>query len=158
PMFAPRRSGSRSVRGASPRPRGNTTWSSRTRGSWPRWTRPRRSRDGAVMTDTARTDAGSSTRGTPLRALEDVRGIPRSPARSLWASYRETRDPATFLRSHVWPWLTHYVRVMFLPRLRLPRYAAPASERPGIFPLPESGQVALAGDWGTGTASAARVA
>ncbi len=95
------------------------------------------------------------------RELKEVWGTPRSAAGSLWRSVRPTTPPRSrweFLTSHVWPWLVNYLRFVFRPRQPFPVYAVPPSAHPGVHSLPETCVVALAGDWGTGTDSALRVA
>lgn len=79
-----------------------------------------------------------------------MRGTPRSAARSLWRTYRY-RDPSAFLLSSIWPWITHYLSVVFSHPHPIRAYVAPAT---GIYDLPETSLVAAAGDWGTGTRTA----
>lgn len=96
------------------------------------------------------------------RRNEELKDLSRSAAESLWRTKKEEAAPAErrgmgFLRSRFLPWLWNYLKVAFLPRDRFREYDAPASQRPGIFEMPERCVVALASDWGTGTASAYRV-
>ena len=96
------------------------------------------------------------------RRDEELQDLSRSAAESLWRTKKEEAAPAErtgmgFLRSRFLPWLWNYLKVAFLPRERFREYSAPASERPGIFGMPDRCVVALASDWGTGTASAYRV-
>ena len=95
------------------------------------------------------------------RTLNEVKGTARSAAYSLWRTHREkrrSRSPVNFLTDHFWPWVVHYLAVMFTPRPPFPVYRRPLSESPGLFPLPEDSVVAMAGDWGTGTDRAFKVA
>ncbi len=90
------------------------------------------------------------------RDIKQVRGTPRSAAMSLWRTYR--RKPGNFLTERIWPWLIHYLRVAFLPRKPFRTYKNDGSGRPGVFEIPESCTFGIAGDWGTGTEAAYRVA
>ncbi len=95
------------------------------------------------------------------RTIVQVRGTPRSAWRSVWRTTRPTpglRFGWQFLRTHVWPWLVNYLKYVLRPRRKLPRYTQPASQRPGVFALPDDCVIALAADWGTGTQSAENVA
>jgi len=95
------------------------------------------------------------------RSLADVRRTPRSAWRSLWRTHTPQPPPRgamQFLTKRIWPWLVHYLSVLLRPRHSFPTYGPEASPRPGVFPLPDKCLVALAGDWGTGTDSAYRVA
>jgi hypothetical protein len=90
------------------------------------------------------------------RSLEEVKGTPRSALFSLRRSHRAF---GPLLRSHHWPWMTHYLRVAFRRRHHFPTYKADGSGSLGVFPLPDDPcTVAVAADWGTGTRSAYRVA
>jgi len=96
------------------------------------------------------------------RSLQDLEGLPRSAARSLWRSRteevpHEERSGVGLLSKRFLPWLWNYLKVALLPRERFREYGAPLSSRPGIYRLPNDCVVALASDWGTGTASAYRV-
>src|SRR5712691_7085501 len=95
------------------------------------------------------------------RTVAQVSGTRRSAARSLWRTARPTpplRFGWPFLREHVWPWVVNYLKYVFRPRWNFPHYTQPITDRPGVFPLLDHCRVALAGDWGTGTDSAAQVA
>ena len=95
------------------------------------------------------------------RTIAQVSGTRRSASRSLWRTARPTpslRFGWQFLREHVWPWVVNYLKYVFRPRWNFPRYTQPITDRPGVFPLPDRCRLALAGDWGTGTDSAAQVA
>lgn len=96
------------------------------------------------------------------RSLDQVSGLPRSAAGSLWRTVRPGGAPLRFgwqfLGTHVWPWAVNYVKYVLRPRRKLPTYLQSVSERPGVFSLPDPCRIALAGDWGTGTESAANVA
>ena len=102
----------------------------------------------------------------PRRAQSEVLGTPRSAARSLWRSQRTPKVPGKrlgrrtfdFLTKQIWPWIVHYLALVFTPRRRFPTYRDPPSRRPGIYPMPEACSIGLAADWGTGTDSAYRVA
>src|SRR5713101_5964631 len=87
------------------------------------------------------------------RPADEVRGTSRSAAGSLWRTYKE-RSGEGFLKRSLWPWITHYLSLMFTPRRPFPTYVGTT----GIFKVPNQCRVGLAGDWGTGTASAYRVA
>ncbi len=91
----------------------------------------------------------------PRRQVSALRGLRRSAASSLWRSHREA---AAFLTKQVLLWIWNYLKVVFTPREAYRTYRAPASARPGIFPIPDSCTIALAADWGTGTDSAYAVA
>jgi hypothetical protein len=59
-----------------------------------------------------------------------------------------------FLTMNFWPWLKHYVSVMFHRRQAFKSYRVGN----GIFRVPNSSTIALAADWGTGTIPAYKVA
>ena len=92
----------------------------------------------------------------PLRTIKEVKETPRSAARSLWRTYG--RNPGNFLTDRFWPWLTNYLRVALMPKRRLRTYAQLTSTSPGVFRIPDRCVIGMAGDWGTGTRSAYRVA
>ncbi len=95
------------------------------------------------------------------RKLSDVRGTPRSAFLSLWRTHRPSpapRNPADFLREHVWPWIVHYVSVLLRPKRAFRVYPQPLRERPGMVRIPNACKIAVAADWGTGTESAYKVA
>jgi hypothetical protein len=105
----------------------------------------------------------SSHHATPARrrTAAEAKGTPRSAAFSLWRSHRPEpppRNPLDFLTRHVWPWILHYLAVLFRPRRPFPTYTAPPAQRPGILRIPNRCTIGLAADWGTGSASAYRVA
>jgi hypothetical protein len=116
--------------------------------------------------------------GRRIRAVEEVKGVPRGPARSLWrtakeqvgvqrptplpaelapaASVRRTmRDRINFFRHAIWKWAKEYLRHIFQSRRPLASYPI---DHTGIYRLPDEVLVALASDWGTGTDSAYKVA
>ena len=89
----------------------------------------------------------------PQRSSSEVRKTSRSAARSLWRTHREGSG---FLTKNLWAWLTHYLGLVLRPRRPFPTYAA--TGRPGVFALPNECRLGLAGDWGTGTETAEKVA
>lgn len=93
---------------------------------------------------------------TGPRDIAPVYHLKRSAAKSLWMTHRETptRNPIEFVTQNVWPWLTHYMSVMFHRREKLKPYRVGN----GIFTIPNASTVALAADWGTGTIPAYKVA
>jgi hypothetical protein len=94
------------------------------------------------------------------RAVEDLRSMPaRSAARSLARSIitPAPRNWKDFLTAAWFTWMKKYVKVVFRGRHPFLTYPGPSSDRPGIFPIPQSCKMALVGDWGTGTESAYRV-
>ncbi len=116
--------------------------------------------------------------GQQFRTIEEVKGIPRGPARSLWRTAKEQvalsgqtrapaklaplepgprtiRDRANFMRHAILRWADEYLKHIFQGRHPLPPYAAGHS---GIYRLPNDVLIALASDWGTGTESAYNVA
>ena len=95
------------------------------------------------------------------RSVSSVRDTPRSAAGSLYRSYR--RDPPEqdirkFLARNFLGWATHYLGTLFRRRHGFPVYDRGPKSRPGMIAMPDECVVALAGDWGTGTASAYAVA
>jgi hypothetical protein len=53
-----------------------------------------------------------------------------------------------------WKWLWKYLKVVFTKREQFAEYEQPFTERPGVYSIPSTCVIALAADWGTGTASA----
>jgi hypothetical protein len=89
------------------------------------------------------------------RDLAALRGLPRSPLPSY---RRRARDAAASSLTAGPAWLPAYLRARLGPRPAFPRYDR---EDRGVYPLGHPGErlgVALAGDWGSGTAEAAAVA
>jgi hypothetical protein len=116
--------------------------------------------------------------GRRIRTVEEVKGVPRGPARSLWRTAKEqvavhgpARPPAelapptpqrrtirnrmAFFRRAICKWAEEYLKHIFQSRRPLPSYS---SGHTGIYRLPDKVLVAIASDWGTGTASAYKVA
>jgi hypothetical protein len=116
--------------------------------------------------------------GRRLRTVEEVKSVPRGPARSLWRTAKEQvavhgpgrppaklapavpgprtiRDRMAFLRHAIVRWAEEYLKHIFQSRRPLPPYRTGHS---GIYRLPTDVMVAIASDWGTGTSSAYKVA
>jgi hypothetical protein len=116
--------------------------------------------------------------GRQVRTAEEVKGVPRGPAKSLWRTAKEEaavrgparpppklapaapgprtmRDRVAFLRHAILKWVDEYLKHIFQSRRQLRSYP---TGRTGVYRLPEDVLIALASDWGTGTASAYRVA
>src|SRR6267143_471401 len=73
------------------------------------------------------------------------------------ADRRERPGLASFLSKNLWPWIVNYLKFVFTPRHRFMDYTG-SSKNGRYTAAPASGQqairIALAGDWGTGTAEA----
>src|SRR5215208_1609836 len=116
--------------------------------------------------------------GRRIRTVEEVKGVPRGPARSLWRTAREqvtvegrarlpaelppatpirrvVRNQVDLLRHAIVKWAREYLKHIGESRLPLASYAAGHT---GIYRLPRNLTVAMASDWGTGTPSAYKVA
>lgn len=89
------------------------------------------------------------------RSREEVLKAPRSAPRSLLKTHRE-RNPGNFLTKAFWIWILDYLKTALRPRHEFLTYDL-ADKEAGIYTMPEECVVALASDWGTGTASAYRV-
>jgi 3',5'-cyclic AMP phosphodiesterase CpdA len=109
--------------------------------------------------------------GTKVRAPEEVKGVPRSGALSLWRTAKEEvvermpaaaamegppkpprmRDRVAFFSKSVLKWVVKFVSTLFKRTRPYRTYEAPAT---GMFVMPDRVSIALASDWGTGTASA----
>jgi hypothetical protein len=113
-----------------------------------------------------------------VRTVDEVKGVARGPAGSLWRTAKERaavaepprapvelapaapgprtiRDKMAFLRHAIVQWAKEYLAHIFQRRRPLPPYAPGHT---GVYRLPNTVCVALASDWGTGTRSAYRVA
>ena len=116
--------------------------------------------------------------GRRVRTVEEVKGVPRGPARSLWRTAKEQvavhgparppaklapaapgprtiRDRMAFLPHAIVKWAEEYLKHIFQSRRPLPSYPVGHT---GIYRLPSNVLVAIASDWGTGTSSAYKVA
>jgi choline dehydrogenase-like flavoprotein len=89
------------------------------------------------------------------RDMRDVKRIRRSAAHSLLRTHLEPQpaNPLQYLTSSV-EWISHYLSVAFHQRHAFRHYAFGN----GIFTIPNDATIALAADWGTGTAPAYKVA
>jgi calcineurin-like phosphoesterase family protein len=94
------------------------------------------------------------------RTKNDARAA--SGAGAAWSLGQSLIDPpprsATgFLNKHFLIWVWNYLKVAFTPRHSFPTYEGDSEQKPGVYELPASCKVALAGDWGSGTENAYRV-
>ncbi len=116
--------------------------------------------------------------GQRVRSVEEVKNVPRGPARSLWRTAKEQvavhgpvrppvelaptepaartiRERVAFLRHAILRWADEYLKHIFQSRRPLPAYR---TGHTGVYRLPNDVLVAIASDWGTGTPSAYKVA
>lgn len=97
----------------------------------------------------------------PTRAAKPVSPTVRFEAAALVTEPRATlRSRFKLLTVNILAWAWNYVKFVLRPRFRpFPTYTAPPEQAPGIIKMKRGPvTVALAGDWGSGTYSAYRVA
>jgi hypothetical protein len=75
----------------------------------------------------------------------------------LWRTHAELRGNGGFLKSHLIPWLTHYLATVTLPKRPFAHFKTDSAVPHGVVNIPPRCVIGLAADWGTGTDSAYRV-